>query len=191
MSLLRAQHRYKELCDATKVCSQTRGKKSWGNLNRYGYPEKVASFEFDWQYMIRGLIIDKKRGNVLKIDRHKYVKLAYHGFKEMSGRERMAAYNEREIRDSFEEPDYAAIDTLFSLAEAYAFMQLVEEKASVVGEVVVRRKGRRCRLLPTPVSCLDGRTRQPRATRSGPASPTASCTGTCAPPWTCATEMAP
>ena len=29
--------------------------------------------------MMRGLTIDKKRGNILKIDRHKYVKLAYHG----------------------------------------------------------------------------------------------------------------
>lgn len=33
------------------------------------------------------------RGNVLKVDRHKYVKLAYHGFKQMSAEERKTIYN--------------------------------------------------------------------------------------------------
>lgn len=35
------------------------------------------------------------------------------------------------MRDDFEEPNYAMIDTLFSLAEAYLFMQLVELVVSV------------------------------------------------------------
>lgn len=35
-------------------------------------------------------------------------------------------YNQSAVRDDFEEPKYAMIDTLFSLAEAYLFMQLVE-----------------------------------------------------------------
>lgn len=33
------------------------------------------------------------RGNVLKVDRHKYVKLAYHGFQEMTANDRKATYN--------------------------------------------------------------------------------------------------
>jgi hypothetical protein len=37
-----------------------------------------------------------------------------------------AVYNQSAVRDDFEEPNYAMIDTLFSLAEAYLFMQLVE-----------------------------------------------------------------
>ena len=35
-------------------------------------------------------------------------------------------YNSTGVRDSFEEPDYSMVDTLFSLAEAYLFCQLVE-----------------------------------------------------------------
>ena len=43
--------------------------------------------------MCRGLIIDKRRGNMLKADRHKYVKLAFHGFAPLSREARMAQYN--------------------------------------------------------------------------------------------------
>jgi hypothetical protein len=38
----------------------------------------------------------------------------------------LTVYNQSSVRDDFEEPNYAMIDTLFSLAEAYLFMQLVE-----------------------------------------------------------------
>ncbi|CAD6206856.1 unnamed protein product [Miscanthus lutarioriparius] len=90
------------------------------------YPEELLTWEFDWKYMVRGLVLDKKRGNILKMDRHKYVKVAYHGFKELSKEEKVAAYGSTLIRDSFDEPDYALIDTLFSLGETYLFAQLVD-----------------------------------------------------------------
>ncbi|KAL3150708.1 hypothetical protein ABBQ32_000495 [Trebouxia sp. C0010 RCD-2024] len=92
----------------------------------FGYPEVIASWHFDWRYMVRGLTIDKQRGNILKIDRHKYVKVAYHGFQELSREERRAIYSHTNVRHDFDEPDFAMIDTLFSLAEAHLFMQLVE-----------------------------------------------------------------
>ncbi|CAA7399429.1 unnamed protein product [Spirodela intermedia] len=91
-----------------------------------GYPSELLEWSFDWKYMVRGLVLDKKRGNILKMDRHKYVKLAYHGFKEMSKEDKIATYGNTLTRDSFDEPDYALIDTLFSLAEAYLFAQLVD-----------------------------------------------------------------
>ena len=92
----------------------------------FGYPLVLRDFEFDWRYMARGLVIDKKRGNVLKVDRHKYVKLAYHGFRELSRDDRLETYARSPETASFDEPDFALIDTLFSLAEAHLFMQLVE-----------------------------------------------------------------
>ncbi len=55
--------------------------------------QELKDFKFDWRYMMRGLTIDKKRGNILKIDRHKYVKLAYHGFRKLNRAERLAVYN--------------------------------------------------------------------------------------------------
>ncbi|XP_071723965.1 uncharacterized protein [Rutidosis leptorrhynchoides] len=95
-------------------------------VNDLGYPQELLEWSFDWKYMVRGLVLDKKRGNILKMDRHKYVKVAYHGFREMSKEEKVGTYGNTLIRDSFDEPDYALIDTLFSLAEAYLFSQLVD-----------------------------------------------------------------
>ncbi|XP_009588769.1 uncharacterized protein LOC107800665 isoform X2 [Nicotiana tabacum] len=100
-----------------------------------GYPPELLEWSFDWSYMVRGLVLDKKRGNILKMDRHKYVKVAYHGFREMSKEDKVATYGNTLLRDSFDEPDYALIDTLFSLAEAYLFAQLVDFKDKNPGKV--------------------------------------------------------
>ncbi|GMH17504.1 hypothetical protein Nepgr_019345 [Nepenthes gracilis] len=104
-------------------------------VNDLGYPTELLEWSFDWKYMVRGLVLDKKRGNILKMDRHKYVKVAYHGFREMSKEEKIGTYGNTLIRDSFDEPDYALIDTLFSLAEAYLFAQLVDFKDNNPGKV--------------------------------------------------------
>ncbi|KAK7310908.1 hypothetical protein RJT34_08697 [Clitoria ternatea] len=93
-----------------------------------GYPRELLNWSFDWKYMVRGLVLDKKRGNILKMDRHKYVKVAYHGFRELSKEDKVGTYGNTLVRDSFDEPDYALVDTLFSLAEAYLFAQLVDFK---------------------------------------------------------------
>ncbi|XP_078436840.1 HAD-superfamily hydrolase, subfamily IG, 5'-nucleotidase [Wolffia australiana] len=100
-----------------------------------GYPSELLRWSFDWKYMVRGLVLDKKRGNILKMDRHKYVKVAYHGFKEMSKEEKISTYGSTLTRDAFDEPDYALIDTLFSLAEAYLFAQLVDFSEKNPGKV--------------------------------------------------------
>ena len=62
----------------------------------------IASWHFDWRYMVRGLTIDKQRGNILKIDRHKYVKVAYHGFQELSREERRAIYSHTNVGATFQ-----------------------------------------------------------------------------------------
>ncbi|KAL1170315.1 hypothetical protein V6Z11_A05G204600 [Gossypium hirsutum] len=100
-----------------------------------GYPQELLEWTFDWKYMVRGLVLDKKRGNILKMDRHKYVKVAYHGFRELSKEDKVGTYGNTFIRDSFDEPDYALIDTLFSLAEAYLFAQLVDLRDNNPGKV--------------------------------------------------------
>ncbi|KAA3488899.1 Cytosolic purine 5'-nucleotidase [Gossypium australe] len=108
-----------------------------------GYPQELLEWTFDWKYMVRGLVLDKKRGNILKVDpfisavmdRHKYVKVAYHGFRELSKEDKVGTYGNTFIRDSFDEPDYALIDTLFSLAEAYLFAQLVDLRDNNPGKV--------------------------------------------------------
>jgi len=42
---------------------------------------------------MKGLVIDKNRGNMLKVDRHKYVKIGYHGFQALSDDDRKTMYN--------------------------------------------------------------------------------------------------
>ena len=61
-----------------------------------------------------------------QMDRHKYVKVAYHGLHELSREDRLTIYGNSPLQQAYDEPDYALIDTLFSLAEAYLFAQLVE-----------------------------------------------------------------
>ncbi|KAK4429259.1 Cytosolic purine 5'-nucleotidase [Sesamum alatum] len=104
-------------------------------VNDLGYPIELLEWSFDWTYMVRGLVLDKKRGNILKMDRHKYVKVAYHGFRELSKEDKVATYGSALTRDSFDEPEYALIDTLFSLAEAYLFAQLVDFKDNNPGKI--------------------------------------------------------
>jgi HAD superfamily 5'-nucleotidase-like hydrolase len=99
-----------------------------------GYPEEILGWTFDWNYMIRGLLIDKHHGNVLKMDRHRYVKLAHHGFKQLTREERNRLYHNDAVL-SFEEPDFALVDTLFTLADAYLFSQLVELKDARPGAI--------------------------------------------------------
>lgn len=96
-------------------------------LVEINYPEEILKWRFDPHYMIRGLIIDKNRGNVLKMDRHRYVKLAYHGFRELNREERRKLYDVENVIN-YDEPNFALIDTLFSLAEAFLFLQLVDFK---------------------------------------------------------------
>ncbi|CAL6300319.1 unnamed protein product [Bathycoccus prasinos] len=103
-------------------------------VSHYGYPKEILkSFQFDETYMVRGLVIDKKRGNVLKMDRHNYVKVVVHGFKAVSTEERLMTYcDSSKVGTSFTGNEYQAMDTLFALAEAYLFCQLVEMKDLVM-----------------------------------------------------------
>ncbi|GFY95870.1 HAD-superfamily hydrolase, subfamily IG, 5'-nucleotidase [Actinidia rufa] len=94
-------------------------------------PETFESLAYEGT--IKKLV--KELGYPPEMDRHKYVKVAYHGFRELSKEDKVAAYGSTLIRDAFDEPDYALIDTLFSLAEAYLFAQLVDFKDNNPGRL--------------------------------------------------------
>jgi HAD superfamily 5'-nucleotidase-like hydrolase len=88
------------------------------------YPESIAGLEYDPECVIRGLIVDKKLGNCLKIDQYGYVTRAYHGLRLIPSERRKVLYRNSRIRLSSER--YRSIDTLFGLPEATLFLQLVE-----------------------------------------------------------------
>ncbi|KAG8469833.1 hypothetical protein KFE25_006288 [Diacronema lutheri] len=93
-----------------------------------GYPPQIAGFEYDITRYQRGLVIDRARGNVLKMDRHKYVKVAQHGMREMDPEERKELYDRS--RPSFDPPDFTNIDTAFMLVDVCLYCQLVDLKDS-------------------------------------------------------------
>ena len=80
-----------------------------------GYPEELLSMKYRTDFPIRGLLIDRKLGNVLKMDRYRYVKTAYHGFRKLSREERRRAYHTRRLRPGTGR--YHWVDTLYSLSE--------------------------------------------------------------------------
>jgi 5'-nucleotidase len=72
------------------------------------------------------LIIDTQRGNFLKIDRHKYVRVAYHGFEEISSSTRKILYSKNFNKVmSFSEKSFVNMDTLFQFVDAHLFALLV------------------------------------------------------------------
>jgi 5'-nucleotidase len=97
-------------------------------VNKLGYPSQVLDFKYDVNAFRRGLIIDKKRGNIIKVDRHKYVRDVFHGLYRMDSAERKAAYGMQV--SSFTDSNYANVDTLFLLIDCLLFASLVDLKDS-------------------------------------------------------------
>lgn len=96
-----------------------------------GYPEAVLNFTYDNadKFWIRGLIIDTQRGNFLKIDRHKYVRVAYHGFSPISSTVRKSLYMKTFNKiPSFSEKHFVNLDTLFQHVDAHLFAALIDLK---------------------------------------------------------------
>ena len=89
-----------------------------------GYPEELLAAAYDRRFVIRGLVIDKRRGNILKMDYHNYVARGYHGFRQLRPEERKAAYRSGRVRMSSEA--YVTVDTLFHLPEVYLYVVLVD-----------------------------------------------------------------
>lgn len=92
-----------------------------------GYPEAVKELPFDYDRAIRGLVIDKQKGNLLKVSRHGGIRAAYHGVKAVDFALQKKEYSSTyiDLRDSSR---YSSIDTAFSLALANLFMQIVDLK---------------------------------------------------------------
>lgn len=87
-----------------------------------GYPEELERLKFDPNFVIRGLLVDRERGNLLKVDAHKYVKTAFHGRLPLEKDERHKIYN----AESFKAQTFLSIDTFFALSEVQLFAEIVD-----------------------------------------------------------------
>lgn len=88
----------------------------------HGYPEELLELSFDPTKLQRGLLVDMDRGNVLKVDAHKYVKVAYHGHRRLSKEERQQTYNNKPYKAG----EFVSVDTFFALSEVQLFTEIVD-----------------------------------------------------------------
>lgn len=95
-------------------------------VNDMGYPESILKLDFRYDRAIRGLVIDKAEGNVLKLSRYSAIRVSYHGTRAIDYREQTRLY--KSVYIDLRDPNYMSIDTSFSIAFAGLFMQLVELK---------------------------------------------------------------
>ena len=87
-----------------------------------GYPRELENLTFDPKFVIRGLLVDRNRGNLLKVDSHKYVKVAYHGHEKLDKATRHALYNS----SGYKADQFLSIDTFFALSEVQLFTEIVD-----------------------------------------------------------------
>lgn len=89
-----------------------------------GYPNFVAELPHALDFPVRGLLIDKRYGHILKMDRYKHVCKGFHGFRELSKDEIRSLYHSKKIRPAT--PRYHWIDTLYALSEASLYAALTD-----------------------------------------------------------------
>ena len=93
-------------------------------IRERGYTEALRDARYDPAFGIRGLVVDKTRGNILKMDQFSYVAQAYHGKKVMDREKRKSIYSPRTLTLSDER--YWTSDTLFGLPEVSLYASAVE-----------------------------------------------------------------
>ncbi len=91
------------------------------------YPKAIADLKFQINLAIRGLVIDKPLGNILKLSTYSKVKHAYHGLKEMDFKTQQKIYQGLTI-DLNDSDRFAIVDTTFSISYCVLYMQLVDLK---------------------------------------------------------------
>lgn len=93
-------------------------------IESFGYPESLREASYDADFAIRGLVIDRQYGNILKMNVFRHVGKGVHGFKALTDEER-ARYRKQPPQISSDR--FRLIDTLFEMPEAYLFALLVDD----------------------------------------------------------------
>jgi HAD superfamily 5'-nucleotidase-like hydrolase len=95
-------------------------------IKNKAYPESIKKLQFDYNYAIRGLVIDRVKGNLLKLNRYTAIRASHHGMKPIDFKSHQKLYRSTYI--DLSSGQYLAIDTFFSLSLAVLFSQIVELK---------------------------------------------------------------
>jgi HAD superfamily 5'-nucleotidase-like hydrolase len=97
-------------------------------IKNRNYPEAVRGLNFDYNLAIRGLVVDRTKGNLLKLNRHSAIRASYHGLTPVDFKTQQKMYKSTYI--DLGDPEYMAVDTSFSISLATLFAQLIELKKS-------------------------------------------------------------
>jgi HAD superfamily 5'-nucleotidase-like hydrolase len=90
------------------------------------YPEIVKTLPFHYDLAIRGLVLDRQKGNTLKLNRHSAIRASYHGLKPIDFKAQQKIYKSTYI--DLSDSNFMAVDTAFSLSLATLFSQIIEVK---------------------------------------------------------------
>ncbi|CAN5789279.1 HAD-IG family 5'-nucleotidase [soil metagenome] len=93
-------------------------------IEKHGYSPAIRDLTYDPKWAIRGVMVDRKLGNVFKLDRHSHIGRCYHGFREVDNDHRKAIYRNEKINLSDDRWEW--IDTLFGLPEAVMYTTIVD-----------------------------------------------------------------
>lgn len=93
-------------------------------INDYGYPVSFLNMKYKPDFSIRGLVIDTHRGNILKLDGHKFVQRVLHGFLPMSHDRIREEYRNTLLR--FAGKRFVVVDSMFERPEVYMYASMVE-----------------------------------------------------------------
>lgn len=96
-------------------------------IQNKNYPKTLQDLKFDFTLAVRGLVIDRFKGNLLKLNRYGAIRAAFHGLKPLDFKTQRQLYKSTYI--DLSSGDYLAIDTAFSISNAVLFAQIVTLKA--------------------------------------------------------------
>jgi HAD superfamily 5'-nucleotidase-like hydrolase len=89
-----------------------------------GYPEAIRGIRWDPHASIRGLVVDKRLGNLIKLDAHGHLTRVRHGGRFLDKDERRRRYPRGRIRIGSDR--YRVFDTLFDLPEGCLYAGIVD-----------------------------------------------------------------
>lgn len=106
-------------------------------IESLGYPQLIRDLQYDRDLCQRGCVIDIQRGNILKLDKHRYLRRSQHGLTPMTSNIRKSIYRESyQEAESFTPPDFYNVDSPFSLVDACLFAQLVDLRDRVMAQML-------------------------------------------------------
>lgn len=95
-------------------------------VEHWNYPKELLDCEFDPNFPQRGLVLDKKRGNIIKLNEFGHIKKSTHGTKPIDYKDQKKAYSGRFV--DLAEENFLPVDTSFSFSVCCLFVQMVDLK---------------------------------------------------------------